>query len=200
MVYYNRLLLKNYCPDSEEIRQKCLDFLQQLERIDNPRKSRYQEIGEWPVGCTRAEIHIDGVANSSTDQRPINSQIMYSSNNAESSAAYFGHLSDAPNDPNPWITELLQGLRKKEQTRHEDQRSAAPSAPAFARFAPAANIYSVSAQTARRTTPTWSGKRRHLRHSARQRGQQSPGSNRVGQKKQTTRRRGTYVVHGDEIE
>lgn len=46
LVYYNRLLLKKYCPDSEDIRQKCLDFLQQLEQIDGPRKLRYREIGE----------------------------------------------------------------------------------------------------------------------------------------------------------
>ncbi|KAN0075348.1 hypothetical protein V8E55_011371 [Tylopilus felleus] len=46
LVYYNRLLLKKYCPDSEDIRQKCLDFLQQLEQIDGPRKLRYREIAQ----------------------------------------------------------------------------------------------------------------------------------------------------------
>lgn len=56
LVYYNRLLLKNYCPASEDIRRKCLGFLQQLEQIDSPRKLRYQEIGEC---LSRAEIHTD---------------------------------------------------------------------------------------------------------------------------------------------
>jgi len=46
LVYYNRLLLKNSSSDSEDIRQKCLGFLQQLEQIDTPRKSRYQEIAQ----------------------------------------------------------------------------------------------------------------------------------------------------------
>ncbi|KAH0830387.1 hypothetical protein J3R83DRAFT_1781 [Lanmaoa asiatica] len=46
LVYYNRLLLKDHCSDSDDIRQNCLGFLQQLEQIDNPRKSRYQEIAQ----------------------------------------------------------------------------------------------------------------------------------------------------------
>ncbi|KAG6379130.1 rab-protein geranylgeranyltransferase [Boletus reticuloceps] len=46
LVYYCRLLLKNHGPDSEDIKQKCYDLLQQLERIDVPRKLRYQEIGQ----------------------------------------------------------------------------------------------------------------------------------------------------------
>ncbi|KAF9239665.1 rab-protein geranylgeranyltransferase [Melanogaster broomeanus] len=44
LVYYNRLLLNNRCSDAEELKQKCFDFLQKLEELDSPRRSRYQEI------------------------------------------------------------------------------------------------------------------------------------------------------------
>ncbi|KIJ60638.1 hypothetical protein HYDPIDRAFT_177343 [Hydnomerulius pinastri MD-312] len=47
LVYYNRLILEKHRPGSEELRQRCLDLLQELANIDSPRKLRYQEIG----GC-----------------------------------------------------------------------------------------------------------------------------------------------------
>lgn len=175
LVYYNRLLLKNYRPDSEEIRQNCLGFLQQLEQIDNARKSRYQEIGECPSDALGWRFTPTGGANSSTDQGPMNFQIMYNSNNAEivcgNQVAYFDHLSDAPNDHHPWIAAVLRGLIWRDQTVSV-QRLAPPFAPTLARFASAANVCSVSAVAVRRTALTWSGRRRHFRRSARRRGQQ----------------------------
>ncbi|KAF9228667.1 rab-protein geranylgeranyltransferase [Gyrodon lividus] len=50
LVHYNRLLLKNHCSNSDELEQKCLDFLQKLGEIDSPRKSRYQEISQQIKG------------------------------------------------------------------------------------------------------------------------------------------------------
>ncbi|KAG8217312.1 hypothetical protein J3R82DRAFT_5407 [Butyriboletus roseoflavus] len=55
LVYYNRLMLKNYCPNSEDIRQKCLGFLQQLEQIDSPRKS-----SAWSDPPTSTELRETG--------------------------------------------------------------------------------------------------------------------------------------------
>jgi len=46
LVYYSRLLLRKYCPKSEDIRQNCFSLLQRLERLDSPRRSRYQEIAQ----------------------------------------------------------------------------------------------------------------------------------------------------------
>lgn len=60
LVCYNRLLLKNYRSNSEDIRQKCLGFLQQLEQIDNPRKSRYREIGECSLDALGGDSHRRG--------------------------------------------------------------------------------------------------------------------------------------------
>jgi len=44
LVYYYRLVYKNHGSDPEDIKEKCQGLLQQLERIDAPRKLRYLEI------------------------------------------------------------------------------------------------------------------------------------------------------------
>ncbi|KAL4065365.1 rab-protein geranylgeranyltransferase, partial [Scleroderma citrinum] len=49
LVYYNKLLLEQHQPDDDELREKCLMILQQLEVIDPSRRFRYQDLGEYPL-------------------------------------------------------------------------------------------------------------------------------------------------------
>ncbi|KAH7889917.1 rab-protein geranylgeranyltransferase [Phlebopus sp. FC_14] len=46
LVYYNRMLLRKHVSDSEELKQRSLDLLHQLEVIDSTRRCRYQEIAQ----------------------------------------------------------------------------------------------------------------------------------------------------------
>jgi hypothetical protein len=91
LVHYNRLLLKDYCSNSDGLEQKCLDFLQKLEKIDSPRKSRYQEICERSLYLHAVEVI--PMTDSSTDRRPSKSTSKCSSHNQLERTVFWSETS-----------------------------------------------------------------------------------------------------------